>query len=153
MIPIQKIESTDLKTEIYNIISNKKLIDLNQDKLGVQAKRIFTTADCSGEEPDKAYLENIDRVDILAKPLADGSIALSFINVSETDKKDCVEIDVSLIEKYLSKWSGINQFGDAAKYLVEDLWSGDVSENTDGKFLVKELRACDNITYKITPVK
>ncbi|MCR4954506.1 MAG: alpha-galactosidase, partial [Treponema sp.] len=30
--------------ELYNIISNRELIALNQDKLGIQAKRIFTTA-------------------------------------------------------------------------------------------------------------
>ena len=73
--------------ELYNIIANKELIALNQDSLGLQAKRIFTTASKAdkGEpvtSPDKAYITDCDRVDILAKPLADGSLALSFLNLS-----------------------------------------------------------------------
>lgn len=149
-LDLRKIQKDD---EIYKIIANQKVIELNQDKLGIQAKRIFTTADCSGELPDKAYIENIDRVDVLVKPLADGSIALSFINVSENDKKGSFEVDVSLIKKYLSKWNDINNFYDSSKYKVEDLWSGNIFENTDGRFFVNEIKACDNITYKISPVK
>ena len=73
---LRNVEKDD---NIFRIISNENAIALNQDKLGIQAKRIYTT---KAVEPDKTYLRDNDRLDVLAKPLADGSIALSFINVS-----------------------------------------------------------------------
>ncbi|MBO7335784.1 MAG: glycoside hydrolase family 27 protein, partial [Lachnospiraceae bacterium] len=72
--------------EIYNIIANKEVIDLNQDPLGIQAKRVY----CSllEKDSDREYVTNNNRVDILAKPLSDGSIAISFINVSDHVKTE-----------------------------------------------------------------
>ncbi|MBP5670287.1 MAG: alpha-galactosidase, partial [Lachnospiraceae bacterium] len=71
---------------LYNIVSNEAVIALNQDALGVQAKRVFASkmTDAYGKEgtrPDQTYIRDNDRVDVLAKPLADGSVALSFINL------------------------------------------------------------------------
>ena len=59
--------------ELYNIISNREMIALNQDKLGIQAKRIFTTIQSSdaATAPDKTYITDNDRVDVLAKPLTE----------------------------------------------------------------------------------
>ena len=128
--------------DLYKIIANKELISLNQDALGIQAKRVFTTAECS--VPDKDYLENIDRVDVLAKPLSDGSFALSFINVSEKDWTQPVSIKVEQIEKVLGK-----SFA-AEKYSVKDLWSGETCENDNGIFEINELAACDCVVLKIT---
>ncbi|MBO7514166.1 MAG: alpha-galactosidase, partial [Lachnospiraceae bacterium] len=81
---------------IYQIIANKRLIDLNQDALGVQAKRIYSSIP-GKYAADREYLTNIDRVDILAKPLSDGSVALSFINVSESEKTEGYSVDVAAI--------------------------------------------------------
>ena len=137
----------------YNIISNRELIALNQDKLGIQAKRIFTTIESSdtATAPDKTYITDNDRVDVLAKPLSDGSLALSFINVSET-KKEGVSIELSLIQKMLGKKMPAG-FDGAKKFCITDLWSGLQSESADGKFQSGLLEACDNITIKITPCK
>jgi alpha-galactosidase len=133
--------------ELYKIIANRELIALNQDTLGIQAKRIFTTADCGGESPDKAYIENIDRVDVLAKPLSDGSIALSFINVSEYDWTKPVSVNIEQIEKALGK-SYAN-----GKYSVKALWSGETWENDNGVFEITGLAACDNLTIKISSLR
>ncbi len=130
--------------ELYNIIANRELIALNQDALGVQAKRIWTSADCKGESPDKIYIEDIDRIDILAKPLADGSIAVCFINVSETRKSGSFAVDDKLLSKIFS-----DRFKCSQKYQIKDLWTGKEWENTTGKFEVTELDACDNVTIKI----
>ena len=73
-LDLRRVQKGD---ELYNIIANRALIALNQDALGIQAKRIFTTAELSGETADLAYITDCDRVDILAKPLSDGSLALS----------------------------------------------------------------------------
>ena len=132
--------------ELYKIIANSDLIALNQDSLGVQAKRIFTTADCGGQSPDKAYIENIDRVDVLAKPLSDGSFALSFINVGEKDWDNPVSVSVEQIEKALGKSYA------AGKYSVKDLWSGEAWENSNGVFEVTGLGACDCVVLKVGSV-
>ena len=137
---------------IYEIIANKRLIDLNQDALGVQAKRIYSSIP-GKYAADREYLTNIDRVDILAKPLADGSVALSFINVSETEKTGDFSVDVSAILHAIGdklpadhKWNA-----DAKNFIVIDLWDGMFTMNTTGVFSVSKLAACDNVTIKVIP--
>ena len=132
--------------ELYKIIANSDLIALNQDPLGVQAKRIFTTADCGSQSPDKAYIENIDRVDVLAKPLSDGGFALSFINVGEKDWDNPVSVSMKQIEKALGKSYA------AGKYSVKDLWSGEAWENGNGVFEIKGIGACDCVVLRVGSV-
>ncbi len=139
------LRRVSLGDELYKIIANRELIALNQDSLGVQAKRIWTSADCKGESPDKAYLEDIDRVDILAKPLADGSMALCFINVSETKKTGPFTVDDKLLSQVFT-----GRFECAGKYQIKDLWTGEERENTTGRFEVSELDTCDNVTIRIS---
>ncbi|MBO4859658.1 MAG: nicotinamide-nucleotide amidohydrolase family protein [Treponema sp.] len=123
---------------LYNIITNKKLIDLNQDKLGIQAKRIFTTAPC--QHPDKEYIQDNERVDILKKPLADGSFALSIINLSE--KNASAPFSFSL--------AGVSADDDGnTEFTIEDLWTGKV-ETVRSVIQVPSLQPCDNITLKVT---
>lgn len=137
--------------EIYNIIANSDLIDLNQDSLGIQATRVFSTL--AKEAPDNEYIRDIDRIDILAKPLSDGSIALSFINVSENDKDMPVSVDISTILSFIgSRFPGVSAFKSADKYIVKDLWNKEESINSTGIFEVSRLSACDNVTIKVTPV-
>ena len=131
--------------ELYKIIANRGLIALNQDALGIQARRIWTSANLeSSATPDKTYIENIDRVDILAKPLSDGSTAISFINVSETRKEGPFSIDDQLLYQLFPL-----RFKCAGRYEVEDLWTGEKSENATGRFEITGLEACDNVTIKI----
>ncbi|MCR5332339.1 MAG: hypothetical protein K6E62_14325 [Lachnospiraceae bacterium] len=124
---------------IYRIIANKELIVLNQDSLGIQAKRIFTSI--GSTEPDREYITNNDRVDILAKPLSDGSIAVSFINLSEHRREEGWEIKAGDIP--------FDSFVKGSKYELTDLWSGEVTINDNGVFRVNALDACDNITFRI----
>ena len=145
--------------DLYNIITNSDLIALNQDPLGIQAKRVFTsvkiesdTASHEASQPDKAYIEDIDRIDILAKPLSDGSLALSFINVSESDKSGSVQITTELLAQKLSFWKAAPAFATAKSFSVKNLWTGECTTNTTGLFEISELAACDNITLKITPL-
>ncbi|MDC7293379.1 glycoside hydrolase family 27 protein [Butyrivibrio sp. DSM 10294] len=130
--------------DLYGIIANKDIIALNQDSLGIQAKRVYSTL--AETDPSKEYIRDIDRVDILAKPLSEGRFALSFINVSEEDKNEEFKVDMALLKKYLG-----DKISEAPCYEVKDLWTGEISENTDGVFSVNGIRACDNITVVITP--
>ena len=154
-LDLRRVEKDD---EIYKIISNKDLIALNQDSLGIQAKRIFTT---KAVAPDTAYVRDNDRIDVLAKPLSDGSIALSFINVSMADRENGVTIDCALIENYLkNKMVDPEGFFAASGYEVTDLWTGEKSEvqaETDSRrgtsFSSGALKACGNLTIKVKPIR
>ena len=137
---------------LYSIISNKELISLNQDALGIQAKRIFTTAALTdASTPDKAYIEDINRIDILAKPLSDGSLALCFINVSESDKSGCFKVSAADLAKSFPGWNTSSTFATAKSFSVKNLWTGETLKNQTGIFEIKTLTACDNVTLKITP--
>ena len=124
---------------IYEIIANDKLIALNQDTLGIQAKRISTSVE--SYDPSKEYITNNDRVDILVKPLSDGGAAISFINVSERKQTGDFSISASDIP--------FASFKKGEKYKVTDLWTGEESVVTDGVFRCGSLAACDNLTIKV----
>ncbi|MCR5321755.1 MAG: hypothetical protein K6E85_00490 [Lachnospiraceae bacterium] len=128
---------------IYRIIANKELIALDQDSLGIQAKRVFTSI--GSDRPDKEYITNNDRVDILVKPLADGSAAISFINVSERRREEGWEIKADDIP--------FESFKKGSKYQVTDLWSGETTTNDTGVFRVEALDACDNVTIRIRSIE
>lgn len=137
--------------ELYQIISNANLIALNQDKLGIQAKRIFTTATTvNATTPDKDYIQDNERADILAKPLSDGSIAISFINLSEKTTVNKLSVNVQTIQKMLGKKMPAN-FTNAKQFTVTDLWADCKFTNENGVFEITGLSPCDNVTYKITP--
>lgn len=131
--------------DIYNIIANKSVIDLNQDKLGIQAKRVW----CSLEEenPDTTYITNNDRIDILVKPLSDGDFAVSFINLSEKEISG-LKIDLCEIEKRLgNKLTG--SYSNKTFELV-DLWTGEKYSQTSTTFCSKAIAAHDNYTIRVS---
>lgn len=143
--------------ELYNIIANADLIALNQDPLGIQSKRIFTTStngnnDTPITNSDKAYITDCNRVDILAKPLADGSLALSFFNLSQEKKTGNFSADLSLIKNFLGNKLPAD-FYEASTFSVKNLWTGEKTENTSGTFCVNSLAACGNCTFRITPLE
>lgn len=147
-LDLRKVEKGD---DNWNIIANEDVIALNQDALGVQAKRIYSSI--LSENPDKTYTENNNRVDILAKPLANGDVALSFINLKQTSDTQTYSVDVERILSYIGdKMPDMETFRNAGAYVVKDLWTKDVSLNTNGIFDVSNLEGCDNVTIRISPV-
>lgn len=146
-LDLRRVQKGD---DIYNIIANKDMIDLNQDALGVQAKRIY----CSlTNNPDTDYVTNIARTDILAKPLANGDVALSFINVNNAADNTKHEIDVNTIVEYIgSKMINANEFKTAKGYYVKDLWTKEEYMTSDKTFSVNSLDACDSVTLRISPI-
>ena len=136
--------------EIYNIIANKDLIALDQDPLGVQAKRIFTTYECS--EPDKEYIRDNNRIDILAKPLSDGGIALGFFNLSQ-EQKEVPSISVNeILDKIGRKTVNKDLFANAEEYKIKDLYTGDETISRSKIFDADTLEGCDSKVIRITPV-
>lgn len=147
---------------LYNIITNERLISLNQDALGIQAKRaavitenemLCCSSDISDRSSDREYIRDNDRVDVLVKPLADGSVALSIINLSNHRWNTTIELDLmSLINPILSKmcnakkWMAVDS---SSEYRISDLWNGE-EKITDGHIFIESLEAYDNMTVKIT---
>lgn len=124
---------------IYEIIANERLIALNQDALGFQAKRLSTSVE--SQNPAKDYITDNDRVDILVKPLSDGGAAISFINVSERKQTGDFKISASDIP--------FASFIKGDKYMVTNLWTGEEWDTNEQVFKVSELAACDCYTIKI----
>ena len=137
--------------ELYNIFTNEELIALDQDPLGIQAKRIFTTYEC--DEPDKEYIRDNNRIDILAKPLANGDIALGFFNLSQERKTDDPSVSVvQILNKIGSKAVRKDLFDSATKYAVKDIYTGEVTETESKVFSAGILEACDSKLIRITPL-
>lgn len=137
--------------DIYKIIANEELIALNQDKLGVQAKRILcVTENGAIENSDTTYVRDKVRVDVLAKPLSDGSVALSFINIADKDwnSKVCVDAD-TIVKAIGTKMINKEVFGAAASYQITNLWTGEETRSS-GQFEIDSLEACGNITVKVS---
>ncbi len=134
---------------LYQIIANEELIALNQDPLGIQAKRVFTTI--GSETPDKDYITEHERCDILAKPLADGSVALCFINLSDHAWEEKLSITAGQIANAIgSKMPDAEGFKNAKAYCVKELWTGEQKEQERGVFSVDRLEACESITIRVT---
>ncbi|MDQ0116646.1 alpha-galactosidase [Paenibacillus harenae] len=137
--------------ELWMIIANKDVIALNQDPLGIQAKRIYCSID--NTNPDTAYIANNNRVDILVKPLANGDIAMSFINLSDSRDTKEHSVDVSRIIDYIGhKMMDAEKFKNAASYCLKDLWTGEITTNISRTFSVTGIDAYDNVTIRVTPV-
>jgi len=175
--------------ELYQIIANKALIELNQDPLGIQAKRVKIYMDdrivgCNKHSEsdsyeykdilnlaDKMYVRDNNRIDILCKPLRDNSIAISFINLSQKDMRGEYSISTDEISEAFSNiWINYvnraqtknnsfiqniiatNKDTKTNSYNVTNLWTGESHINTTGEFTATELKACDNLTIKVTTI-
>lgn len=98
--------TVDTESKVYQILTNKKMIAINQDALGVQCRRI------------KAGL-----VDILVKPLENSKVAVCVFNKAGAEKSAKVELKDLTNLGYLNlpKKDG---------YGVCDLWEDKCTENT-----------------------
>ena len=118
-LDLRRVEKDD---ELYKIIANKALIDINQDELGVQAKRIFTTYQC--EDPSKEYIRDNNRIDVLAKPLSGGRLAVAVYNLSDEIAEEDISIDLDLIcEKLGGRFPA--ELKDCEQLREINVWNGD----------------------------
>lgn len=147
-LDLRRVEKGDA---LWQIIANKELIALNQDSLGIQAKRIFSTMEA--DKPDKAYIRDNHRVDVLAKPLSDGSIALAFINMDKESAAEPVSVDTDRIVRFIgNKMTDEPGFKNAKGYTLKNLWTGEEKPLTGNLFASKVLSPCECEVYRISPV-
>lgn len=97
--------SVDKDNKILKILTNKDVIDIDQDALGIQCRRVKSNA----------------ITDILVKPLADNEVALCFFNkgLGKANMSYTVEEIHNLVDVTLPK---------ASKYICKELWSGKITE-------------------------
>ncbi len=137
---------------LWQIIANRDLVALNQDALGIPAKRVA----CSLAEkaPETEYIRDIHRTDVLAKPLADGSLAISFLNISDRDRAEQVRISLDVIlQKLGAKAAGLQGLSEASGYQVKNLWTGEAWVQNEAVFEAGVLEPCDNLTIRVSAVK
>ncbi len=142
---LRRVEKGD---DMYNIITNEALIALNQDALGVQAKRIYTSV--YSEDPSKEYIQEHNRVDVLAKPLSDGSVGLSFINVNDQEMTGDFTVTKEDIVKFIGdRMKDADSFAQATSFKTIDLWTGETVSGASGTFTINKLNGCDNVTIRV----
>ena len=91
--------------ETMKIITNKELIAINQDSLAKQAKRVKKGT-----------------VDVLAKPLADGSTALCFFNKSSHGASVKFNLNTLCKDEYVA-------MKQSSHYTLHNQWVGETLES------------------------
>ena len=101
-----------MSEQVKSIVTNRSMIAINQDALCKQAKRVKRGT-----------------VDVLAKPLADGSTAICFFNKSSHSARISYDINKLCNDKYVA-------MNKKSNYSLSEQWSGETLSTT-GKMTVK----------------
>ena len=115
-----------LNNSILKIVTNEELIAIDQDKLVKQAKIVARSR----------------KIDVIARPLANGDIAVCFYNRGGA-KGFSYDINEIASDEYL------NFNADASTYTIRDLWSG---ENFSSKTISATLEKHACKVYRILKV-
>ena len=98
----------NMSDQVKSIVTNRNMIAINQDPLAKQAKRVRKGA-----------------VDVLAKPLADGSVAVCFFNKTSHEKSCKFDLNTLANDEYVAMQK-------KSEYSLKEQWSGQIA-TTDGK--------------------
>ena len=156
-------------SDVWQIITNKDAIALNQDPLGVQAKRVkigaYSSSTMTGNptNPDpRVYTNNNNRIDYLAKPCANGDIAVIMVNLSGSTSATTASITIRDIVNGESQWNnGIaakmvnaSEFASAPLYMVTDIGAKSKSSfiATANQPLTAALLGHASKTYRVSPI-
>jgi alpha-galactosidase len=120
-----------MSKETLAILTNKELIAVNQDKLGIQGFKY-------GAE---------DGLEVWVKPLSDGNWAVTFLNRSEVPKK--VNFDW---KKHSIKDADFGYEADFSKtvFKLKELWKNKETGSTKKNF-VTDLAPHDSVTLRLIP--
>lgn len=118
------LRSVERKT--LRIVTNIQMIKINQDPLGKQAKRIKKGS-----------------LDILAKPLSDGKVAVCFFNKKGSAKNSRIKFKTLINDEYI-------KLAEADTYYVWDVWESSGQDNNLKSIDVTVDKNAANV-YIITP--
>jgi alpha-galactosidase len=120
-----------MSKETLAILTNKELIAVDQDKLGIQGFKY------SAE----------DGLEVWVKPLSDGNWAVTFLNRSDVARK--INFDW---KKHIIKDADFGYQADFSKtvFKIKDLWKNKEAGNTKKNF-VADLASHDVITLRLIP--
>ncbi|WET01604.1 glycoside hydrolase family 27 protein [Flavobacterium sp. YJ01] len=120
-----------MSKETLAILTNKELLLVNQDKLGIQGFKYAV----------------LDGIEVWVKPLSDGAWAISFVNRTETSKK--INFDW---KKNNIKDADFGYEADFSKtnFKIKDLWKNKEVGNTKKAFIA-QIASHDVITLKLIP--
>lgn len=105
---IKEDGTVDTENEAYKIVTNRELIAIDQDALGMQCRRIKT----NGAE------------DVLVKPLVNDEVAVCFLNKANTSTRIEHSISGIVCSPFVSTPL-------AKEYVAKNLWSGEETVVTD----------------------
>lgn len=105
---IKEDGTVDTDNKILGILTNKDVIAIDQDKRGIQCKRIKTNA----------------VTDVLVKPLENNEVAVCFFNKGKTDMKMSCKLSAvhNMVESTLPKTD---------RYVCRELWDNTTAVVTD----------------------
>lgn len=112
-----------MNEQVRSIVANKNMIAINQDALAKQAKRVKKGI-----------------VDVLAKPLADGSVAVCFFNKASHGARAKFDLNTLVDDKYVAMTK-------QNEYHAKEQWSGE-NLTTNGTLTVL-LEKCQSKVYII----
>lgn len=145
------LRRVNIGDELWNIIANDDLIAVNQDPLGIAAKRVKVIMNNARKIacPSTEYITDNDRVDVLVKPLFNGDIALSVINLSEKTQKS-LEIDIKdVINGVADKMCNYDAFTCSVNFSIFDFWTKKELTLPDTILRVENLLPHDNYSVRI----
>ncbi len=145
-LDLRRVQKGD---ELYKIIANKDLIALNQDALGIQAKRVFSTLE--EDEPDTAYIMDDNRVDVLFKPLSNGDFAVSFINLSTEKNEAQISVSLDVMLDFAGhKCVNADKLEKASKFMLKNLITGGETVQEGRMFSAGNIEPCGNVTFRVS---
>ncbi len=118
--------TVDADNRVLEILKNKELIAIDQDKRGLQAKRISTNGFC----------------DILVKPLENKELALCFFNKSNAQREMTLNITKIHNEVYVD-------LPIAKSYEVTDIWEKETFTLSDSDDIVGNVQPHGVNVYRI----
>ncbi len=139
--------------ELWNIIANDDLIAVNQDPLGIAAKRVMVKMNNARKiaSPSTEYITDNDRIDVLVKPLFNGDIALSVINLSEKEL-EMPEIDIkTVINDIADKMGNYEAFTNSVNFSIFDFWTKKELLLPDSVIKTRKLLPHDTYSVRISP--
>jgi len=153
------LRSVQVGDDMHRILTNEDVIALNQDPLGVQAKRIVNKNATTSFNPSN-WANATDHDDVLAKPLANNDVAIIICNFGPMANTRTTSITVDEIMNGTAQWGvGIGDkmvdkaaFESAQYYKVFDLGA-----RSKGSFIISKdtpisvaLPGRASKTYRIT---